>query len=106
MACSKSVMPAWGVTDYRVVGRAVGAAFDRQLLQHLSITARCRSCLAITSPGGRHRCRAYGARPGMDDYIVGQRYGLPVDNPVGGNGCFVAGTPLFEASMCSRPTSM
>jgi isoleucyl-tRNA synthetase len=33
---------------------------------------------------------------GLDDYIVGQRYGLPVDNPVGGNGCFVPGTPLFE----------
>jgi isoleucyl-tRNA synthetase len=33
---------------------------------------------------------------GLDDYIVGQRYGLPVDNPVDGNGCFLPGTPLFE----------
>ncbi len=33
---------------------------------------------------------------GLDDYIVGQRYGLPVDNPVGGDGRFVAGTALFE----------
>ena len=33
---------------------------------------------------------------GLEDYIVGQRYGLPVDNPVGGNGCFLPGTPLFE----------
>ena len=32
---------------------------------------------------------------GQDDYIVGQRYGLPVDNPVDGDGVFLAGTPLF-----------
>ncbi|MBS0396163.1 MAG: isoleucine--tRNA ligase, partial [Proteobacteria bacterium] len=32
---------------------------------------------------------------GLDDYIVGQRYGLPVDNPVGGDGRFVASTALF-----------
>ncbi len=33
---------------------------------------------------------------GLEDYIVGQRYGLPVDNPVGGDGRFLPGTPLFE----------
>ncbi len=32
---------------------------------------------------------------GQDDYIVGQRYGLLVDNPVGDNGCFLPGTELF-----------
>ncbi|MEW8257915.1 MAG: class I tRNA ligase family protein, partial [Candidatus Thiodiazotropha taylori] len=32
---------------------------------------------------------------GLDDYFVGMRYNLPVDNPVGGNGCFVEGTELF-----------
>ena len=31
---------------------------------------------------------------GLDDFEVGQREGLPVDNPVAGNGCFVDGTPL------------
>jgi isoleucyl-tRNA synthetase len=34
---------------------------------------------------------------GVDDFIVGQRYNLPVDNPVGNDGCFVAGTELFRA---------
>ncbi|MGB5830901.1 MAG: class I tRNA ligase family protein, partial [Thiohalocapsa sp.] len=32
----------------------------------------------------------------LEDYIVGNRYQLAVDNPVGGDGRFVAGTPLFE----------
>ena len=33
---------------------------------------------------------------GLEDYIVGARYDLPVDNPVDADGRFVAGTPLFE----------
>ena len=32
---------------------------------------------------------------GQDDYVVGSRYGLEVDNPVGGNGCFLPDTELF-----------
>jgi isoleucyl-tRNA synthetase len=32
---------------------------------------------------------------GQDDYVVGQRYGLEVDNPVGSNGCFLDDTPIF-----------
>jgi isoleucyl-tRNA synthetase len=32
---------------------------------------------------------------GLEDYVVGLRYGLPVDNPVGGDGRFLPGTPLF-----------
>jgi isoleucyl-tRNA synthetase len=33
---------------------------------------------------------------GQDDYIVGQRYGLTVDNPVGSDGRFLPGTQYFE----------
>ena len=32
---------------------------------------------------------------GVDDYYVGCRYGLPIDNPVGDDGRFLASTPLF-----------
>ncbi len=32
---------------------------------------------------------------GQDDYVVGSRYRLLVDNPVGGDGRFLPGTPLF-----------
>ena len=32
---------------------------------------------------------------GLEDYIVGRRYGLEIDNPVGGDGRFLAATPLF-----------
>jgi isoleucyl-tRNA synthetase len=33
---------------------------------------------------------------GQEDYVVGLKYQLAVDNPVGSDGRFVAGTPLFE----------
>ena len=32
---------------------------------------------------------------GQDDFIVGSRYGLEVDNPVGSDGRFLPATPLF-----------
>jgi isoleucyl-tRNA synthetase len=32
---------------------------------------------------------------GLDDFVVGKRYGLPVENPVGDDGRFVRDTPLF-----------
>ncbi|HEX2494715.1 MAG TPA: isoleucine--tRNA ligase, partial [Steroidobacter sp.] len=32
---------------------------------------------------------------GQEDYVIGQRYKLPIDNPVGSDGRFVQGTPLF-----------
>ena len=31
---------------------------------------------------------------GVDDYVVGKQYKLPVDNPVASNGKFIEGTPL------------
>jgi isoleucyl-tRNA synthetase len=32
---------------------------------------------------------------GVDDYYVGSRYGLAIDNPVGDDGRFIASTPIF-----------
>ncbi|MCK5718183.1 MAG: isoleucine--tRNA ligase, partial [Thiomargarita sp.] len=32
---------------------------------------------------------------GQDDYVVGQRYGLPIDNPVDEKGVFLPHTPFF-----------
>ena len=91
------VMPAWGVDDYRVVGRALGAVFDRQPLQHPFYHRQVPIVLGehVTLEAGTGAVHTAPGH-GMEDYIVGQRYGLPVDNPVGGNGCFVPGTPLFE----------
>ncbi len=91
------VMPAWGIDDYTVLGRAVGAAFDRLMLHHPFYEREVPIVLGehVTLEAGTGAVHTAPGH-GLDDYIVGQRYGLPVDNPVGGNGCFLPGTPLFE----------
>ncbi len=39
---------------------------------------------------------------GQDDFIVGNRYGLEVYNPVGGNGVFLADTELFAGKHVNK----
>ncbi|MBV2235166.1 MAG: isoleucine--tRNA ligase [Sterolibacterium sp.] len=34
---------------------------------------------------------------GVDDYVVGRKYDLPVNNPVGDDGCFLPSTPALGA---------
>ena len=33
---------------------------------------------------------------GIEDFQVGRKYKLPINNPVADNGCYVSGTPFFE----------
>ena len=39
---------------------------------------------------------------GLDDFYVGQQYGLPVDNPVGDDGCFVPGTAWLAGQFFAK----
>ena len=39
---------------------------------------------------------------GQEDYIVAQHYDLPIDNPVGGNGCFLPDTPIFAGEHVNK----
>jgi isoleucyl-tRNA synthetase len=98
-------MDRWDM-HHRVIAYGRGDAFEGLWLQHPFYEREVpdhprRACHA----GGRHRRRAYGPGHGLEDYVVGSRYDLPVDNPVGGDGRFVAGTPLFEGRTSSTPTS-
>ena len=90
-------MQRWGIDAYQVVGRASGAVLDREPLHHPFYDREVPIVLGehVTLEAGTGAVHTAPGH-GLDDYIVGQRYGLPVDNPVGGNGCFVPGTPLFE----------
>jgi isoleucyl-tRNA synthetase len=91
------VLERWSVGQYDIVGRARGAALEHQLLQHPFYHRQVPVILGehVTLEAGTGAVHTAPGH-GLEDYIVGQRYGLPVDNPVGGNGCFLPGTPLFE----------
>ena len=60
--------------------------YDRQVPVILGdhVTADAGTGAVHTAPGH-----------GQDDFVVGQKYNLKVDNPVGGNGVFLPDTPIF-----------
>jgi len=92
----EATMDRYGIRNYRVIGRNRGAAFEGIELQHPlydrvvpvilgeHVTLDAGTGAVHTAPGH-----------GLEDYLVGQGYDLPVDNPVGADGHFLPDTPLF-----------
>ena len=79
-----------------VIARFKGTALERLTLEHPFYDRRLPVILAdhVTLDAGTGAVHTAPGH-GLEDYVVGQKYGLPVDNPVGGDGRFVASTPLF-----------
>ncbi len=95
-ALLKDTMDRWGIEHYRVVGYGRGIDLEGLRLHHPFQEREVPVILGEhvtleTGTGAVHTAPGHG----LEDYIIGQRYGLPVDHPVGGNGRFLPGTPLF-----------
>ena len=83
--------------SFVVLARFSGQALEGLALQHPFLE---RSVPVIVGehvtldagPGAVHTAPAHG----QEDFAVGQRYGLPVRNPVGGDGRFLPGTSFVE----------
>jgi isoleucyl-tRNA synthetase len=92
----KDTMGRWGMDDYRVIAYGRGDAFEGLLLQHPFYDREVPLILGehVTLDAGTGAVHTAPGH-GLDDYIVGQRYNLAVDNPVLGNGCFKEDTPMF-----------
>ncbi|GAA5785026.1 isoleucine--tRNA ligase [Chitiniphilus shinanonensis] len=78
------------------VAQAKGAALERLVLQHPFYERKVPVILGehVTTEAGTglvHTAPAHG----LDDYIVGLKYQLATDNPVGDDGRFISTTPLF-----------
>ncbi len=90
-----AALARYGVTGKRL-GLGKGRALDGLALQH-PLQARSVPMILgehVTVDAGTglvHTAPAHG----VEDFVVGQRYGLPVDNPVGDDGCFKANVPDF-----------
>jgi isoleucyl-tRNA synthetase len=82
--------------DYQIIGRCKGQDLEGLKLQHPfyqrevpiivgdHVTTEAGTGAVHTAPGH-----------GQEDYVVGSRYNLKVDNPVAANGCFLPDTELF-----------
>ncbi len=95
-ALLKDTMLRYGNESYHVVGYCKGSAWEHQLLQHPFYDRQVPIILGdhVTLEAGTGAVHTAPGH-GQDDYIVGQKYGLPVDNPVGADGVFLSNTELF-----------
>jgi len=85
-----------GIQSFKRVGSAKGTVFDKLLLTHPFYQRQVPVVLGehVTLDAGTGAVHTAPGH-GLDDYIVGRKYGLEVDNPVGGDGRFLPDTPLF-----------
>jgi isoleucyl-tRNA synthetase len=82
--------------DYVVLATTLGKNLEHILVQHPFYDRQVPIVLSDhvtleTGTGCVHIAPAHG----NDDYLVGRKYNLPMENPVDANGCFYAQTPLF-----------
>jgi isoleucyl-tRNA synthetase len=86
-----------GLGHVRNVGHAAGAALEGLKLHHPFYDRLVPVILGehVTTDSGTGAVHTAPGH-GVEDYVIGRRYGLAVDNPVGPDGRFVQGTPLFE----------
>jgi len=95
-ALLKDSMERYGVETYRVVAYAKGAALEGLKLAHPFYAREVPIVLGdhVTTEAGTGAVHTAPGH-GQDDYVVGSRYGLKVDNPVGDNGVYLPDTELF-----------
>ncbi|HLO65336.1 MAG TPA: isoleucine--tRNA ligase [Azonexus sp.] len=80
-----------------VVGSCQGSALDQMLLKHpfqdRDVAIICGTHVTTEAGTGLvHTAPAHG----VDDYNIGKKYGLPVNNPVGNDGKFISTVPALS----------
>ncbi|MEW6313659.1 MAG: isoleucine--tRNA ligase [Pseudomonadota bacterium] len=91
-----SSMARYGIVSFEVVATCLGSKLELLKVQHPFYENRKVEIILgghVTTEAGTGAVHTAPAH-GLDDYLVGQKYGLPVDNPVNGDGKFKEGTPL------------
>jgi isoleucyl-tRNA synthetase len=92
-----SVFARAGIATPTVLGTAKGAALEGLTLDHPFYERVVPMILGdhVTLDAGTGAVHTAPGH-GQEDYVVGMKYKLPIDNPVGSDGRFVAGTQFFE----------
>lgn len=92
-----SVLKRSGVEQHEVIAGFKGAVLEGLKLQHPFYQREVPVILGnhVTLEAGTGAVHTAPGH-GIDDYVVGSKYGLEVYNPVGGNGCFLPDTELFS----------
>lgn len=88
-------MERYQCSDYEVMATFEGKAVKSVLLQHPFYDRQVPLVLGehVTVDAGTGAVHTAPGH-GLEDYIIGQQYHLPIDTPVANNGCFYPDIPL------------
>ncbi len=86
----------FGLEQTDILGRAQGSALENLRLKHPFADLTVPLILGdhVTTDAGTG-CVHTAPAHGVEDFEVGSRYNIEVYNPVGGNGVYLADTPVF-----------
>jgi isoleucyl-tRNA synthetase len=95
-ALASVTLQRYGIGHFETIASAKGKALEGVLLQHPFYTRQVPIILGehVTIEAGTGAVHTAPGH-GPDDFVVGQRYGLELLNPVGANGVFLPDTELF-----------
>ena len=95
-ALLKDAMGRYNAEKYRVLAYCKGSELEGVKLAHPFYQREVPVILGehVTTEAGTGAVHTAPGH-GQEDYIVGRRYRLPIDNPVGGDGRFLPDTELF-----------
>ncbi|OQX05911.1 MAG: isoleucine--tRNA ligase, partial [Thiothrix lacustris] len=95
-ALLEAVLQRAEISEHTILARCTGDKLEGLLLQHPFYARQVPVILGehVTTDAGTGAVHTAPGH-GQEDFVVGLKYGLPVDNPVGNDGCFLPNTELF-----------
>ncbi|QLH63805.1 isoleucine--tRNA ligase [Serratia symbiotica] len=103
-----SVMKRAGITEWTVLGSCKGADLALLRFQHpfMSFDVPAIPGEHVTLDAGTGAVHTAGGH-GPDDFVISQKYGLEIANPVGPNGCYLTGThPLLDGKFVFKANEL
>ncbi|MGN6041024.1 isoleucine--tRNA ligase [Serratia marcescens] len=104
----ESVMKRAGITEWTVLGSCKGADLELLRFKHPFMDFDVPAILGehVTLDAGTGAVHTAPGH-GPDDFVIGQKYGLEVANPVGPNGCYLTGTyPLLDGKFVFKANAL
>ncbi|MCC4106440.1 isoleucine--tRNA ligase [Serratia ureilytica] len=104
----ESVMKRAGITEWTVLGSCKGADLELLRFKHPFLDFDVPAILGehVTLDAGTGAVHTAPGH-GPDDFVIGQKYGLEVANPVGPNGCYLTGTyPLLDGKFVFKANDL
>lgn len=104
----ESVMKRAGISAWTVLGSCKGADLELMRFEHPFMGFDVPAIMGehVTLDAGTGAVHTAGGH-GPDDFVISQKYGLEIANPVGPNGCYLPGThPLLDGKFVFKANDL